>query len=56
MAFVVLVILWCSDAAKYIPIIDEEVINCGTSGYIDFKNFHLEVINDTVSYCREFCS
>lgn len=48
--FVYLMIFWCADAAKYIPIVDEEVINCGSSGYLDFSGFHLEAINDTVKF------
>lgn len=36
------------EAAHYIPVIDENYVDCGHSGYIDFEGLELHAVNDTV--------
>lgn len=36
-------------SAHYIPIIDEQFVDCGHSGYIDLHGIELVAVNDTVS-------
>lgn len=38
------------ETSHYIPVIDENYVDCGHSGYINFEGLELHALNDTVSF------